>query len=45
MVFVTGKVISFDSKKATLMPVSNFLQKYKQNQSLMKKMLQKTQKI
>lgn len=43
MIFVTGEIISFDKKIAGLMSVSNFLKKYKQNKSLMKRMLKKAE--
>lgn len=44
MVFVMGKVISFDKRKANLMTTTDFLKVYSQNKLLMKILLQKAKK-
>ena len=44
MVFVMGKVISFDKRKANLMTITDFLEAYRQNKSLMKIILRKVKK-
>jgi len=44
MVFMTGRVDSFDASKAKMMIIDDFLDIYSQDKELMKKMLQKAKK-
>jgi len=45
MVFMAGRVDSFDANKAKMMIIDDFLDIYSQDKELMKKMLQKAKKI
>ena len=41
MIFVTGKVLSFDKKKAKFLPIVSFLKLYTQNKRMMRVILKK----
>ena len=45
MVFMTGRVDSFDASKAKMMIIDDFLDIYSQNKGLIKRMLQKAKAI
>lgn len=45
MAFVTGRIISFDRNKATLITIADFLKTYSQDKQLMKTILRKAKKM